>query len=199
MEKVGCRILSIKKHPEADKLSICQVDVGEEELQIVCGAKNIFEGALVPTALIGANLPGGFKISKSKLRGVYSYGMLCSGAELGLTASDYPGADVDGIMILHGDDKPGTPLREVLGLNDTVFDIEVGANRPDCLSVLGVARECAAALGKGIRMPDTSFTEGTGHISDYVNVTVEEPTSAEFFARAVKNVKIGPSPGCASA
>ncbi len=196
LEKVVVgRILSIKKHPEADKLSICQVDVGGEELQIVCGAKNIFEGALVPTALIGANLPGGFKISKSKLRGVYSYGMLCSGAELGLTASDYPGADVDGIMILHGDDKPGTPFREVLGLNDTVFDIEVGANRPDCLSVLGVARECAAALGKGIRMPDTSYTEGTGHISDYVDVTVEDSDLCErYIARAVKNVKIGPSP-----
>jgi len=196
LEKVVVgRINTIKKHPEADKLSICQVNTGEEELQIVCGAKNIFEGAMVPVATIGANLPGGFKISKSKLRGVYSYGMLCSGQELGLTAADYPGADVDGIMILHGDDEPGTPLREVLGLNDTVFDIEIGANRPDCLSVIGVARECAAALGKDIVKPDVSYTEGAGDISDYVNVTVEDSDLCErYVARAVKNVKIGPSP-----
>lgn len=189
------RINSIRKHPEADKLSICQVDTGEEELQIVCGAKNIFEGAIVPVAMIGANLPGGFKISKSKLRGVYSYGMLCSGQELGLSASDYPGADVDGIMILHEDDPTGTPLREVLGLNDTVFEIEVGANRPDCLSVLGVARECAASLGKAITLPDVGYTEGAGNIGDYVNVTVEDRDLCErYVARAVRNVKIGPSP-----
>ncbi len=192
---VAARIKSIKKHPEADKLSICQVDTGAEELQIVCGAKNIFEGALVPAALIGANLPGGFKISKSKLRGVYSFGMLCSGQELGLSAADYPTADVDGIMILQGDDAPGTPLREVLGLNDTVLDIEVGANRPDCLSVLGVARECAASLGKGIRLPDVSYKEGSGSISDYINVTVDDGELCErYVARAVKNVSIGPSP-----
>ncbi len=192
---VAARINSIKKHPEADKLSICQVDTGAEELQIVCGAKNIFEGALVPAALIGASLPGGFKISKSKLRGVYSFGMLCSGQELGLSAVDYPTADVDGIMILQGDDAPGTPLREVLGLNDTVFEIEVGANRPDCLSVLGVARECAASLSKGIKLPGVSYTEDSGSIGEYVKVSVEDGDLCErYVARAVKNVKIGPSP-----
>lgn len=192
---VAARIKTIKKHPEADKLSICQVDTGAEELQIVCGAKNIYEGALVPAALIGANLPGDFKISKSKLRGVYSFGMLCSGEELGLTAADYPTADVDGIMILQGDDTPGTPLREVLGLNDTVFEIEVGANRPDCLSVLGVARECAASLNKSIKLPELSYTEGNGSIDDYVKVTVDDGELCErYVARAVKNVKIAPSP-----
>ena len=192
---VAGRINSIEKHPDADKLSVCMVDVGSEELQIVCGAKNIFEGALVPVAQIGANLPGGFKISKGKLRGVYSYGMLCSGEELGLAAADYPGADVDGIMILKEDYELGTPLREILGLTDTVFEIEVGANRPDCLSILGIARECAASLQKGITMPDVSYSECGGDIADYISVTVKDADLCErYVARAVKNVKIGPSP-----
>ncbi len=189
------RIMSIRKHPEADKLSICQVDVGDEELQIVCGADNIFEGAVVPVALIGAELPGGFRISKSKLRGVYSFGMLCSGQELGLGASDYPGADIDGIMILTQDNVSGTPLRDVLGLNDTVFEIEVGANRPDCLSMLGVARECAASLGKGITMPDTGYHEGDGEIGEYISVSVQDNDLCErYVARAIRDVRIGPSP-----
>lgn len=189
------KILTLEKHPDADKLSVCSVDIGEETLQIVCGAKNIFEGALVPVAQIGANLPGGFKIKKGKLRGVFSFGMLCSGEELNLTEADYPGADVDGIMILKEDYELGTPLREILGLTDTVFEIEVGANRPDCLSILGVARECAASLKKDIILPDVSYTESGGDISDYVNVTVKDADLCErYIARAVKNVKIGPSP-----
>lgn len=193
---VAARILTIQKHPDADKLSVCSVDAGGgEPLQIVCGAGNIFEGALVPVAMLGAKLPGGIIISKSKLRGVYSCGMICSGRELELTDADYPGADVDGIMILHGDIKPGTPIKDILGLNDTVFDIEVGANRPDCLSILGVARECAAALGKGIKYPDVSYSEKGGGIESYVSVSVEAPDLCErYVARAVRNVKIGPSP-----
>lgn len=189
------RILSIKKHPDADKLSVCMVDIGDETLQIVCGARNIFEGALVPVALVGACLPGGLKINKGKLRGVYSNGMLCSGAELALGEEDYPGASVDGIMILKEDVPTGTPLREVLGLTDVIFDIEVGANRPDCLSMIGVARECAASLGKDIRMPETSFTPDSGNIADYVSVSVADTDLCErYIARAVKDVKIGPSP-----
>ncbi|MDD5017753.1 MAG: phenylalanine--tRNA ligase subunit beta [Eubacteriales bacterium] len=189
------RIDAIEKHADADKLSVCMVDIGSERLQIVCGANNIFEGALVPVAQIGANLPGGFKITKGKLRGVFSYGMLCSGKELGISETEYPGADVDGIMILREEYKPGTPLREILGLTDIVFEIEVGANRPDCLSMLGIARECAASLGKNVNMPDLTYTENGGDIADYVTVDVKDADLCErYVARAVKNVKIGPSP-----
>jgi len=189
------RLDSIKKHPDADKLSVCEVNVGSETLQIVCGAKNIFEGALVPVAMIGASLPNGIKISKSKLRGVFSFGMLCSGQELGMTAADYPGAEADGIMIIREDVELGTPLRDLLGLNDTVLDIEVGANRPDCLSIVGVARECAASLGKDLTLPDTRYKENGGSIFDYVNVEVRDTDLCpRYMARAVKNVKIGPSP-----
>ncbi|MGE5493875.1 MAG: phenylalanine--tRNA ligase subunit beta [Burkholderiales bacterium] len=189
------KILTIQKHPDADKLSICSVDVGEETLQIVCGANNIFVGAYVPVAKIGAVLPGGITINKSKLRGVFSCGMLCSGRELELGPEDYPGADVDGIMILQNEPKLGTPLIDLLGLDDTIFEIEVGANRPDCLSMIGVARECAAALDKGIKLPDTSYSEKGGSIYDYVKVTVKDTDLCErYIARAVRNVKIGPSP-----
>lgn len=190
------KIVSLEKHQDADKLSVCIVDVGETEpLQIVCGANNIFEGAYVPVAMIGANLPGGFKIKKGKIRGVHSYGMLCAGEELGLTEEDYPGAGVNGIMLLTDDLELGTSLREVLGLTDTVFEIEIGANRPDCLSVLGMARECAAALSKDINTPNTSYGTAGGNISDYVKVSVKDTDLCErYIARAVKNVKIGPSP-----
>ncbi len=190
------RIETIKKHPDADKLHVCEVNVGSETLQIVCGATNIFEGALVPVAMIGASLPNGITIAKSKLRGVFSFGMLCSGQELGLGVADYPGADVDGIMIIKDDVALGTPLRELLGLNDTVLDIEVGANRPDCLSIIGVARECAASLGIGMTMPDLSYTESSnGVIGDFIKVQVKDnDLCPRYIARAVKNVKIGPSP-----
>ncbi len=190
------KILTIEKHPDADKLSVCSVDVGEEEaLQIVCGANNIFVGAFVPVARIGAQLPGGININKSKLRGIYSYGMLCSGQELELGASDYQGAEVDGIMILEGENALGTPLQEILGLTDTVLDIEVGANRPDCLSMIGIARECAAALDKKIDLPDRSYSESGGALNDYIKVRVEDTDLCDrYVARAVKNVKIEPSP-----
>lgn len=189
------KIAKLQKHPDADKLSVCNVDVGDETLQIVCGAGNIFEGALVPVALIGANLPGGFKIKKGKLRGIFSYGMLCSGSELNLTEADYPGADVDGIMILQEDYTLGTPVRDILGLTDTVFEIEIESNRPDCLSMLGIARECSAALEMPMNMPDVSYSEAGGNINDYVSVDVKDTDLCErYIARAVKNVKIGPSP-----
>ena len=189
------KITSLEKHPDADKLSVCEVDIGIESLQIVCGANNIFEGALVPVAEIGACLPGDFVIKKGKLRGVFSFGMLCSGSELGLTDADYPGADVDGIMILREDYPLGTPLRDVLGLTDIVFDIEIESNRPDCLSMLGIARECGAALQQPVRLPDTAYTESGGDIAEYVSVQVQDPDLCErYVASAVKNVKIGPSP-----
>ncbi len=194
-EVVVGKIESIEKHPDADKLSVCLVDVGEEPLQIVCGANNIFTGALVPVALTGACLPGDFKIKKGKIRGVYSYGMLCSGEELNLSDTDYPGAEVDGIMILHETYEPGTSLREVLGLTDTVLEIEIGANRPDCLSMQGIARECAAALQKDIKEPDSAYQSSDGDICDYLSVEIAGSDLCErYVARAVKNVVIKPSP-----
>ena len=196
MEKVVVgRIEKLEKHPDADKLQICQIDVGEAELlQIVTGADNVFEGALVPVALCGSKLPSGVKIKKGKLRGVDSFGMLCSGEELCLKEADYPGAGVYGILILR-EGMPGQDMREVLMLNDTVIDFEVGANRPDCLSVLGIAREASAAMRAPLSIPDAQFRENGESIADYVRVDVQAPDLCpRYMARAIKNVKIGPSP-----
>lgn len=190
------RIEVLEKHPDADKLQICQIDVGEgEPIQIVTGADNVFVGALVPVALCGSELPNGMKIKKGKLRGVASFGMLCSGEELCLKEEDYPGAGVYGILILQGDLKPGTDIKEVIGLDDTVIEFEVGANRPDCLSMIGIAREAAAALDVPVTLPEPSFTENDELISDYLRVEVEAADLCpRYMARAIKNVKIAPSP-----
>lgn len=197
MEKVVVgRIVKLEKHPDADKLQICQIDVGDQDLlQIVTGADNVFEGALVPVALSGSKLPNGVKIKKGKLRGVASYGMLCSGEELCLKEEDYPGAGVYGILILQGDWAPGTDMKEVLMQDDTVIEFEVGANRPDCLSMLGIAREAAAALDIPVKIPEPAFSENQEKVEDYVSVQVDAPDLCpRYLAKAVKNVKIAPSP-----
>ena len=194
---VAGRIVALEKHPDADKLQICQIDVGEEEpVQIVTGADNVFVGALVPVALHNSHLPNGMHIKKGKLRGVASNGMLCSGEELCLKESDYPGAGVYGILILReGDAVPGQDMREVLFWDGTVLDFEVGANRPDCLSILGNAREAAAALRKTPTLPHPTFHENAESVADYVQVRVEAPDLCpRYMARAVKNVHIAPSP-----
>lgn len=135
---VAARILKLEKHPDADKLQICLMDVGAEEpVQIITGADNVFEGALVPAALHDSHLPNGMHIKKGKLRGLPSNGMLCSGGELCLKEADYPGAEVDGILILQEDWAPGTDMCQVLHLDDIVIDFKITANRPDCQSVLG--------------------------------------------------------------
>jgi phenylalanyl-tRNA synthetase beta chain len=189
------RVEKIVKHPDADKLFVCDVNVGNETIQIVTGADNVFEGALVPVALDGSSLPNGMKIKKGKLRGVESLGMLCSGEELKLSEADYEGAGIHGILILKGEYAPGTDIRKVFGWDDTIFEFEVGANRPDCLSVLGIAREAAAVFAKKLTLPDTSYKEAGGNISDYVSVEVkDEKLCPRYIARAVRNVKIGPSP-----
>ena len=134
------RITKLEKHPDADKLQICQIDIGTEEtVQIVTGASNVFEGAYVPAALHDSHLPNGMHIKKGKLRGVPSNGMLCSGEELCLTESDYPGAGVYGIMILQGEQVPGTDMRDVLNLRDIWIDFKITANRPDCQSTFPFA------------------------------------------------------------
>ena len=190
------KITKIEKHPDADKLQICMIDVGEAEpLQIVTGADNVFEGALVPVAKHDSDLPNGVHIKKGKLRGVASAGMLCSGEELCLKEEDYKGAEVYGILILQGDWAPGTDMREVLGLMDTVIDFKITANRPDCLSVLGIAREAAVAIKKEFRPPVPSYRTIGGDISEHIRVTVEDyDLCPRYYGRVVKNVRIGESP-----
>ena len=148
------KIIQIEKHPDADKLQICQIDVGAAEpVQIITGADNVFEGAMVPAALHDSHLPNGMHIKKGKLRGLPSNGMLCSGEELCFKDSDYPGAEVNGILILKENTPIGIDMREILHLNDYVIDFKITANRPDCQSVLGVAREVAVVLGTEFKIP----------------------------------------------
>ena len=148
---VIARILSVKQHPGADKLSICEVSDGTQTYQIVCGAPNVKEVHMAPLAKVGAVIPGGYTIKSTLLRGEKSDGMLCSEEELEI------GDDASGIMQLPGDLEPGTPLEEALGIGDTVLDISVTPNRSDCLSMIGIAREVAALTGKKIRLPKVSF------------------------------------------
>ncbi len=187
------RVDIAEKHPEADKLSCCQVDVGEEMLSIVCGAPNVKSGMMVACARVGAVLPGGLEIKKSKLRGVVSQGMLCSKTELKL------GHDHSGIMELSPDLIPGTPLAEALDLFDVMFEIDLTPNRPDCLSVIGVAREVAALSG-GIFTPTSpaplnpSFSDGRG-VSDLIQVVIHDPELChQYMGAMVVDVKVGPSP-----
>lgn len=155
---VVCKILKIEKHPNADKLTVCAVDAGKwGKLQIVTAAKNIKEGDLVPVALDGAVLADGGRIFNGELRGVASNGMFCSGEELGISEDFYDGAGVNGILILREEYPLGAEVKEVLGIEDVIFDINVTANRPDCQSILGLAREVAAVLGKPLKMPDLTY------------------------------------------
>ncbi len=193
---VVCKITKIEKHPDADKLLVCAIDAGEHgELQIVTAAQNVFEGAYVPVALHGAELATGQTIKKGKLRGVVSEGMFCSGEELNLKESDYPGAEVHGILILQGEMKPGEDIKTTLGLSGSVIDFEIGANRPDCLSIIGVAREAAAALDAPFSLPAINFTTGKYNIKDIVDVEVADPDlCTRYIARALCGVKIAESP-----
>ena len=189
------KILTVEKHPDADRLQVCQVDVGSGTIQIVTGATNIKVNDLVPVALDGSSLPGGIRIKKGKLRGVESAGMMCSIAELGLTKDDYPNAAEDGIFILEGDPVPGTDIKEYLGMNDTVVEFEITSNRPDCFSIIGLARESAATFGTSFRIPEVTVKELGGPIDGKVSVEIKAPDlCARYAARIVENVKIGPSP-----
>ena len=190
------RIVKLEKHPDADKLQICQIDVGAEEpVQIVTGADNVFEGAYVPACLHDSLLPNGMHIKKGKLRGVPSNGMLCSGEELCIKDSDYPGAEVYGILIMDDKYPVGTDMREVLHLNDIIIDFKITANRPDCQSVLGVAREIAVVLGKPYKAPVPSYKTVGGNIDDEIKVAVhDQDLCPRYMGRVVKNLRIGPSP-----
>ena len=186
LEKVVTgKIVEISKHPNADRLKICQVDVGETVLQIVTGADNVFEGAVVPVALHGAKLPTGVRIKKSKLRGAVSNGMLCSEEELGLTES------ASGIMILPDDTPIGKDIKEVLNLDDWVIEYEITTNRPDALSVLGIARELRAVLGRQITLPDISYTEGDFEAQEEASLKVLDgaacPRYEGFVIKGIEN------------
>ncbi|MBI1922384.1 MAG: phenylalanine--tRNA ligase subunit beta [Geobacter sp.] len=177
------------QHPNADRLSLCRVNNGREVLEIVCGATNMKAGDRVALAQIGAVLPGDFKIKRSKIRGVESFGMLCSEKELGLAEES------EGIMILPPDLQLGSPVFEALGLKDTIFEIGLTPNRADCLSVIGIAREIAAKLGKRVNYPKVAVGEGNQPITEIASVTIEDPHGCpRYAARYISGCKIGSSP-----
>ena len=192
------KVVSIVRHENSDHMWVCQIDIGKDEpVQIVTGAQNVQQGDLVPAALHNSYLPGGIHITKGKLRGVASNGMLCSFAELGLTQNDLPDAFADGIWILNGEDcKPGDDINIVIGNDDTVVDFELTNNRPDCYSVIGLARESAAAFGMQMKHHEP-VVNGSDAGSMYDMLDVEVPASDlcnRYTSRMVTNVKIGPSP-----
>ncbi|MBS5619349.1 phenylalanine--tRNA ligase subunit beta [Eubacterium sp.] len=198
------QIEKIEKHPDADKLVICQVNIGTETTQIVTGATNVKEGLKVPVVLDGGRVagghdgkktPGGIKIKKGKLRGVESNGMMCSIEELGSTTEFYPEAPENGIYIFDDSVEVGADAVEVLGLHDTVFEYEITSNRVDCYSVLGIAREAAATFRKPFVAPEVKAVGTTGDVNDYIKVEVKDAELCpRYCAKVVKNVKIAPSP-----
>ena len=198
------QIEKIEKHPDADKLIICQVNVGDKVTQIVTGAPNVKEGDKVPVVFPGGRVagghdgkktPGGVKIKEGKLRGVDSYGMLCSIEELGSTREMYPDAPEYGIYIFPEDAIVGESAIKALGLDDVIFEYEITSNRVDCYSVLGIAREAAATFGKKFVPPVVKETGNEEKAEDYIKVIVEDQNlCSRYCARVVKNIKIGPSP-----
>lgn len=191
-------VKSKEKHPDADKLNICIVDAGqEEELQIVCGAKNVDAGQKVPVALVGAKLPGGLEIKKAKLRGVLSQGMICSAKELGLNDKLLPKEQQEGILVLPEDSKVGSPIGKLLHLDDRVLDFDLTPNRSDCLSMLGAAYEVGAILGRDVKLPhtDQKLIEVSEQASNRISVKIDAPELCSRYAvRYISGVNIGPSP-----
>ena len=184
------KVNSIRPHPNADKLVLCQVDIGEQDaLQIVCGAPNVCEGMFAPVATIGAELPNGITIKQAKLRGEESHGMLCSEKELGISE------DASGLMELSSEISVGTSLAKALGLGDTVFELEITPNRPDCLSMIGVAREIRAETGNELKLPEVNIQENDTDITEVTSVMIDAPNLCpRYAARVIRGVKIGESP-----
>ena len=198
---VVAKVTAMEKHPDSDHLWICKLDAGDKgsDIQIVTGAQNVFVGALVPAALPVAKLPGDITIKAGKLRGVDSFGMLCSMGELKLTAHECPGKEENGILILDEDcaDKLGADIRDVLMLNDTCVEFEITSNRPDCLSVIGLARETAVSFDRELKLstPVVKSCSDGDKIENYLSVGISAPDLCyRYAARVVKNVKIAPSP-----
>ena len=207
------KITTLEKHPDADKLQVSLVDIGTEPVQIVTGAQNISQGDYIPVALDGSTLPGDKKIKKGKLRGIESNGMMCSVQELGYTRYDFPDAHEHGIYILskalltekypEGADSDaeldkkvlGRDIQEVLGIDDHVVEFEITPNRPDCLSIVGLAREAGATLGTAFRKPQVTVEETAGDAQAHAQVKIEDPDLCpRYAARVIKNVKVAPSP-----
>ncbi len=192
------RIIKIEKHPQADRLVVCRVDIGGGKVtQILTAATNVFEGAVVPVSLEGADLVNGVKIQKTVMRGVESCGMFCSGEELGIDENYYEGAGVNGILILPSNLKIGQPIEEALMLNDVVYDIGITPNRADCMSVIGIAREVCALLGKELKKINLNYdidVYAKDTVRNYVNVDVQTENCYRYMAGAVTDVKIERSP-----
>lgn len=198
------QIEKIEKHPDADKLVICQVNIGNETTQIVTGAANVEVGQKVPVVLDGGRVagghdgsktPGGIKIKKGKLRGVESNGMMCSIEELGSTKEMYPNAPENGIYILDQDAVVGSDAIELLGLHDAVFEYEITSNRVDCFGILGIAREAAATFDKKFVPPVVEVKGNIGNVNDYIKVDIQDKDLCKrYCAKVVKNVRIKPSP-----
>jgi phenylalanyl-tRNA synthetase beta chain len=190
------RILKIERHPNADRLLVCEISFGESEpLKIVTGAPNVQEGQIVPVALEGATLAGGLVIKRAKLRGVESRGMLCSGQELGLDTKSLPPEQAHGVMILPADTPAGLDIKPLLGLDDTILELELTPNRGDCLSMLGVAREAASILKLPLKYTPPDVEESLPPCRERVKVEIEEPhLCRRYAARLLTGVKVGPSP-----
>ncbi len=190
------KVTEIKPHPNADKLLIGMVDVGDRVLQLVTGALNVKKGDFIPVALDGAVLPGGTEINAGRIRGEDSEGMMCSALELALDLDSLTEEKKEGIFILDGEYTPGTDIREVISLNEKVIDFEITTNRPDCLSILGIAREVGAALGVPCKMPETTAKNKKGSIKDYLKgISIREPDLCyRYLGRVIDNINIKPSP-----
>lgn len=190
------KILTIEKHPDADKLVVCKVDIGDKVVQIVTGATNVFESAIIPVAIDGAILANNVKIKKGNLRGQLSEGMMCSVEELGYTRNDYPESPEHGIYIFTQEQKLGADVLEILEMREDVVEFEITSNRPDCFSVLGIAREAAATFDKKLKYPKIEVKEtASGNISEMISVEIKNPELCpRYVARVVKNVKIEQSP-----
>jgi len=190
------KIVDVEKHPDADKLLVAQIDIGEEDLvQIVTGADNIFDGAYVPVILHGGKLPDGRVIKKGKLRGIESNGMMCSPEELGFGDKVIPLPFRDGIWILDKAYPLGMDINEAIGLKNTVVDFEITPNRPDCLSMIGMAREAAATFGGKLKYPETECTNEDGRAKDHIDIEIRKPELCRrYVGRVVTGVKIEPSP-----
>ena len=194
-------VIKTERHPDADRLHICSLDIGEEKpVQIITSAQNVYEGAYVPVCRIGATLSGGVHIKPTKFRGLDSYGMMCSYGELGLTEHEFPDADPEGILLLNevmqGPFPVGEDVCTFLGIRGHVVEFEITPNRPDCLSVIGLARETGASFERSVAY-HTPVVHGSGdgdHIDNYLHVSIESPLCLRYSARVVKNVKIEPSP-----
>ncbi len=189
------KIVSKKRHPDADTLWICSVYLGKNIVQIVTGAQNVREGDIVPVALNNSMLPNGKTIQTGEIRGVRSEGMMCSLAELSLTASDFPECDENGIMILPYETPIGSDVAEIVGLDDTIFEFEITSNRPDCYSISGLAREAAATYGEAFNFPRPKVTKFHGDINSTLKVENQTPQNClRYTGAVVENVRIQPSP-----